>query len=78
MKDWRQLVNLLGQRRVGNHVNSCLDDFSMGSTSLKYLQSTSFDVVKLDGKLVRGMEPYKKRAPGLILSNRGSAAGSYF
>ncbi|MFA6948682.1 MAG: EAL domain-containing protein [Eubacteriales bacterium] len=30
-----------------------IDDFSMGHTSLKYLQSNAFDLVKLDGALVR-------------------------
>lgn len=32
-----------------------IDDFSMGSTSVKYLQSNLFDYVKLDGSLVLGM-----------------------
>lgn len=32
-----------------------IDDFSMGHTSLKYLQDNHFDVVKLDGSLVREM-----------------------
>ncbi|MDD3570809.1 MAG: EAL domain-containing protein [Lachnospiraceae bacterium] len=32
-----------------------IDDFSMGHTSLKYLQENHFDVVKLDGSLVMGM-----------------------
>lgn len=30
-----------------------IDDFGMGHTSLIYLQSDNFDVVKLDGSLVR-------------------------
>lgn len=30
-----------------------IDDFSMGHTSLKYLQRNEFDMVKLDGSLVR-------------------------
>ena len=30
-----------------------IDDFGMGHTSLNYLQSDSFSVVKLDGSLVR-------------------------
>ena len=30
-----------------------VDDFSMGSTSLKYLQSSQFELVKLDGSLVK-------------------------
>lgn len=33
-----------------------IDDFSMGHTSLKYLQENTFDMVKLDGALVRGMK----------------------
>lgn len=32
-----------------------IDDFSMGFTSVKYLQDSRFDEVKLDGSLVRGM-----------------------
>ncbi|MBO4415724.1 MAG: PTS sugar transporter subunit IIC/EAL domain-containing protein [Lachnospiraceae bacterium] len=32
-----------------------LDDFSMGHTSLQYLQHNQFDIVKLDGNLVRGI-----------------------
>ncbi|MGL5259517.1 MAG: PTS sugar transporter subunit IIC/EAL domain-containing protein [Lachnospiraceae bacterium] len=32
-----------------------IDDFSMGSTSLKYLQNNLFDYVKLDGSLVKDM-----------------------
>lgn len=32
-----------------------IDDFSMGHTSITYLQNNQFDVVKLDGKLVIGM-----------------------
>lgn len=32
-----------------------IDDFSMGHTSLKYLQENHFDIVKLDGSLVMGM-----------------------
>lgn len=30
-----------------------IDDFSMGSTSIKYLQNNQFDLVKLDGSLVK-------------------------
>lgn len=33
-----------------------VDDFSMGSTSLKYLQSNQFSQVKLDGSLIRTLE----------------------
>lgn len=32
-----------------------IDDFSMGHTSLSYLQENRFDLVKLDGSIVRGM-----------------------
>ena len=32
-----------------------LDDFSMGHTSLQYLQHNQFDIVKLDGNLVRSI-----------------------
>lgn len=33
-----------------------IDDFGMGHTSILYLQSSSFGVVKLDGSLVRDIE----------------------
>ena len=32
-----------------------IDDFSMGHTSLKYLRESDFDIVKLDGALVKGL-----------------------
>ncbi len=32
-----------------------IDDFSMGHTSIKYLKSSIFNMVKLDGSLVQGM-----------------------
>lgn len=32
-----------------------IDDFSMGSTSIKYLQKSQFDIVKLDGSIVKEM-----------------------
>lgn len=34
-------------------VLTAIDDFSMGHTSMKYLQESHFDIVKLDGALVR-------------------------
>lgn len=40
-------------RRLGYRL--AIDDFSMGHTSLAYLQDDKFDLVKLDGSLVRGM-----------------------
>ena len=42
-------IDLLGE----NGVSISIDDFSMGQTSLKYLQTNNFDAVKLDGALVR-------------------------
>lgn len=36
-----------------NGVHASIDDFSMGNTSLKYLQSNDFTYVKLDGGLVK-------------------------
>ncbi len=38
-----------------------VDDFSMGSTSLKYLQSSQFDIVKLDGSLVKNAQRNARR-----------------
>ena len=32
-----------------------IDDFSMGQTSLHYLEDNTFDLIKLDGSLVKGM-----------------------
>lgn len=41
-------------RYLSEHgVMAAIDDFSMGQTSLKYLQENSFQFVKLDGALVR-------------------------
>ncbi len=36
-------------------ISFCVDDFSMGHTSIKYLQSDLFDAVKLDGSIVGDM-----------------------
>ncbi|MFA9464817.1 MAG: PTS sugar transporter subunit IIC/EAL domain-containing protein [Velocimicrobium sp.] len=38
-----------------NHIGVAMDDFSMGYTSLKYLQDSHFSHVKLDGSLVNQM-----------------------
>lgn len=51
--DSRMQKQLEAIRALG--ISLAIDDFSMGSTSLKYLQSSQFDVVKLDGKLVRNI-----------------------
>ena len=32
-----------------------IDDFSMGQTSINYLKNNLFDVIKLDGSLVKGL-----------------------
>jgi FOG: EAL domain len=39
-----------------------IDDFSMGNTSVKYLRSNVFDMIKLDGSLIRAIctaRPYR-------------------
>ena len=38
-----------------NHISIAIDDFSMGSTSLHYLQSNNFDFVKLDGAIINNL-----------------------
>jgi EAL domain-containing protein (putative c-di-GMP-specific phosphodiesterase class I) len=37
-------------------INVYMDDFSMGHTSIKFLQDTLFDYVKLDGSLVKNLD----------------------
>lgn len=44
----------LGRLREAG-LSAAIDDFSMGHTSLKYLQENNFQYVKLDGTLVRQM-----------------------
>ncbi len=44
-----------------------IDDFSMGSTSIKYLQSNKFDIVKLDGAIVKDMM-FNDRSKDIISS----------
>ena len=46
----KKLKNL---KQVGHTL--LIDDFGMGHTSLVYLQSNYFDVIKLDGSLVKGI-----------------------
>ena len=36
-------------------IKLAIDDFSMGQTSLHYLKDNLFDIIKLDGSLVRGL-----------------------
>jgi EAL domain-containing protein (putative c-di-GMP-specific phosphodiesterase class I) len=37
-----------------------IDDFSMGHTSIKYLQDNQFDIVKLDGVLIKNIQSNKR------------------
>lgn len=46
------VVRVLDQLQLNGH-KLLIDDFGMGHTSLKYLQTNKFDVVKLDGSLTR-------------------------
>ena len=46
------VVNKLERLKAKGHV-MMIDDFGMGHTSILYLQSSSFGVVKLDGSLVK-------------------------
>ncbi|QIB68466.1 PTS sugar transporter subunit IIC/EAL domain-containing protein [Aminipila butyrica] len=49
------LQNILAEiHRLGYLL--AIDDFSMGSTSVKYLQNNLFDLVKLDGSLVQQID----------------------
>lgn len=50
-----------------NGIIAAVDDFSMGKTSLKYLKDNSFDIVKLDGELVRQITE-NERIRGIIAS----------
>ena len=56
---------LTGIRELGFMI--AIDDFSMGSTSIKYLQNNHFDMVKLDGAIVREMMS-NERSKEIILS----------
>lgn len=53
-----------------------IDDFSMGHTSLKYLQDNEFDMVKLDGALVRDLD--NPRCREIIASIVSLAAALHF
>lgn len=44
-----------------------IDDFSMGNTSIKYLQSSSFSLIKLDGSLSRNIL-YNTNSQGIVAS----------
>lgn len=51
-----------------------IDDFSMGHTSLSYLQKNSFDLVKLDGNLIMSLEENPRCAD--IIRTMVSLAGN--
>ena len=44
---------LMNLKRIG--VKLAIDDFSMGQTSIKYLEDNIFDIIKIDGSLVKGV-----------------------
>ena len=50
-KDFENALNEV--KKLGYMI--AIDDFSMGSTSIKYLQKNQFDMVKLDGSIVKEM-----------------------
>lgn len=62
--DDRVLSNLDTVRKMG--YSFAIDDFSMGKTSVKYLQSDLFEYVKLDGSLVQNMN--NKRSEDIVSS----------
>ena len=50
-----------------------IDDFSMGQTSINYLKDNIFDMIKLDGSLVKGLSTHKN-CREIISSITGLAA----
>lgn len=50
----QQVIDKLKRLKIAGHT-LLIDDFGMGHTSLIYLQSNYFDVVKLDGSLVKNV-----------------------
>ena len=55
---YHEKTNLMNLFKILHNygINVYMDDFSMGFTSIKFLQDTAFDYVKLDGSLVRNLE----------------------
>ncbi len=54
IKSDKEFENALNEvKKLGYMI--AIDDFSMGSTSIKYLQKNQFDMVKLDGSIVKEM-----------------------
>lgn len=61
-----QLINrLMKIRQMGYKM--AIDDFSMGNTSIKYLQTNIFNVIKLDGSISRSVLS-NERSCGIIAS----------
>lgn len=53
-----------------------IDDFSMGQTSLHYMKDSMFDIIKLDGSLVRGLFDHKNTHEILLsVSNLAASLG---
>ncbi|MBQ9899958.1 MAG: EAL domain-containing protein [Acholeplasmatales bacterium] len=50
--DMAEVFNSIRKKNIKMY----LDDFSMGKTSIKYLQNNHFDYVKLDGSLVKNID----------------------
>ena len=50
-----------------------IDDFSMGQTSLHYLKDGLFDIIKLDGSLVKGLSVHNSYKE-IVASITGLAA----
>lgn len=65
------LLDRAGEERFARIRNMgfklAIDDFSMGHTSIKYLEGSSFDIVKLDGSLVKELQ-YNSRVGEIISS----------
>ena len=55
--DLNEIFNILHQ----NYINIYMDDFSMGHTSIAFLQNSTFDYVKLDGSLVKNIDNERSR-----------------
>ena len=51
--DAKTIETFKALRAIG--LSLAIDDFSMGQTSLNYLKENLFDIIKLDGSLVRGL-----------------------
>ena len=43
------------ERLVSAKIHLAIDDFSMGHTSFRYLETSAFSIVKLDGSIARGV-----------------------